>query len=299
MGFDFRLVLQDFAGYLSLECGLARNSIKAYVHDLELFGKFLAEEGVMEFGMVSRGIIMDFLEDSQLAGLLASSLARRLVSIKVFFRYLLAEGLVEYDVSSVMCGPRLAKFLPDMLSNVEVDLLLRVFRGKDKLVRRNAVIMEVLYSSGLRVSELADLLVENVKFERKVLQVVGKGNKERVVPMGRVAQKRLHRYLGEVRPLLDKTGCGVHLFLSINGKRLTRERLWGIVKEAARLAGIERNIYPHMLRHSFASHLLAGGADLRVIQEMLGHADISTTQIYTHVAQDKLRTIHHKFHPRG
>ena len=171
--------------------------------------------------------------------------------------------------------------------------------GKDPLVFRNRTILEVLYACGLRVSEAAGLQVGNVRFDEEILLVKGKGSKERIVPMGKPAQKLLRRFLDELRPQLLKDERQTAVFLSKNGKPLDREWIWNIVKEAAKLAGINKNIYPHTLRHSFASHLLENGADLRVIQEMLGHADISTTQIYTHVDQKRLIQVHKKFHPRG
>ena len=200
-----------------------------------------------------------------------------------------------------MDSPKLWKLLPDFLSPKEVDALLTVYpaTGKDPLIFRNRTILEVLYACGLRVSEAAGLQVGNVRFDEEILLVKGKGSKERIVPVGKPAQKLLRRFLDELRPQLLKDERQTAVFLSKNGKPLDREWIWNIVKEAAKLAGINKNIYPHTLRHSFASHLLENGADLRVIQEMLGHADISTTQIYTHVDQKRLIQVHKKFHPRG
>jgi len=200
-----------------------------------------------------------------------------------------------------MDSPKLWQLLPDFLSSAEVEALINAFprTGKDPLVFRNRTILEIMYACGLRVSETASLKLGSVKFDDETIRVKGKGNKERLVPVGKTALRVLDRYLTEIRPQLVKNPMEATLFLSRNGKKLDREWIWKIVKEAALLAGINKNIHPHTLRHSFASHLLENGADLRVIQEMLGHADISTTQIYTHVNQKQLLEIHHKFHPRG
>jgi len=292
-------LLEQFIGYAALERGLADSSIKAYLSDLRQFLGFLQERERRDPDAVTRGDIMDFLEQCRDSGMATKSIARRLVAIKVFFRYLFRERFVKADVTDVMEGPRLWQVLPGMLSIAEIELLLGAYRGKDKLEQRNRTILETLYASGLRVSELADLRVDGLRFDEGIVRVIGKGDKERIVPMGRPAQRALKRYLEEVRPLLDKSGAAVQAFLSVNGNRLSRKRIWDIVKGAARRAGIDKNIYPHMLRHSFASHLLAGGADLRVIQEMLGHADIATTQIYTHVDKGRLAEVHRRFHPRA
>jgi len=292
-------LLDQFIAFSALERGLADNTIAAYLNDLRSFVEFLDGHGVRTPDAVTRGQIMDFLEEARDTGMAPTSIARRLVAIKVFFRFLLQERVIRVDVTDVMEGPRLWQVLPDMLGVEEIERLLRVFRGKDKLERRNRTILETFYASGLRVSEVAGLTVAGLLLEQGLVRVIGKGDKERIVPIGRPAQRALRSYLEKTRPLLDKTQAAVHVFLSVNGRQLTRDRIWGIVKEAARRAGIDKNIYPHILRHSFASHLLAGGADLRVIQEMLGHADIATTQIYTHVNRDRLTEVHRRFHPRA
>ena len=292
--------LDQFMGYASLERGLAANTLTAYGHDLRQFLAFTGKRGVADPGAVTRDLILDFLEDSHDHGLEAVSLARRLIAVKVFFRYLLQERLIPADVTDTMEGPRLWKMLPEFLSAAEVERLLKAYSGKtDPLERRNRAILELLYASGLRVSELAGLTVQGLNLDAGWLRVVGKGNKERLVPVGRPAQQALRQYLAEVRPVLDKGGGAAQVFLSRTGKPLTRAMVWGIVKAAGVRAGLAKTIYPHLLRHSFASHLLAGGADLRVIQELLGHADISTTQIYTHVDQRRLMDVHRRFHPRA
>ena len=225
-----------------------------------------------------------------------------LSAIRLLFRFLHNEGLLEQTVTDVMDSPKLWMLLPDFLSEAEVTALLQAFdsRSEDPLEVRNRTILEVLYASGLRVSEVASLPLDAVDYDTEMVRVVGKGSKTRLVPIGKPALRALRQYLAEIRPILaEKNPRATQIFLSNNGKRLDRERIWGIVKEAALLAGISKNVHPHTLRHSFASHLLARGADLRVIQEMLGHSDIGTTEIYTHVDQDRLTAIHRKFHPRG
>jgi len=294
-------LLDQFIAWCSLERGLADATVGAYAHDITRFCQFCRERGVEQPEAVGRDLILDFLEDSREQGLQPSSIARRLVSIKVFFRFLWQEGLVPANVTEVMEGPRLWRILPDFLSVQEVTRLLEAFsaRSKDPLERRNRAILETLYAAGLRASELAGLRVDRLFLDEGVVRVVGKGGRERVVPIGRPARQVLQRYLTDVRPLLEKSGPSPYVFLSVRGKPLTRDWVWNIVKQAARRAGIAKNVYPHMLRHSFASHLLAGGADLRVIQELLGHADIATTQIYTHVDEARLARIHRRFHPRA
>jgi integrase/recombinase XerD len=293
-------ILEHFCGYLAVERGLSRNTVSAYHADLTDFAAFLEKSGIGDFNAVDRFHIIDYLSARKEEGLEPATLARRLVAVKVLFRYLFQERFVERNVTEVMDSPKLWMVLPDFLSAQEVDRLLAAYpAGKDPLVFRNKVILEVLYSCGLRVSEAASLKVGSVHFDEEILRVVGKGNKERIVPFGRAAGNLLRRYLANIRPELVRSEKETTLFLSKSGRRLDREWIWRVVKEAAKIAGIHKNIHPHTLRHSFASHLLENNADLRVIQEMLGHADISTTQIYTHVNQKTLLNIHRQFHPRG
>ena len=294
-------ILKHFGGYLSVERGLSENSVSAYLTDLRDFVEFLTAQQKIAFGSVTRDDIISFLSECRTRGLESSSIARRLVSIKVLFRYLFQENLIPNDITDVMDSPKLWKVLPDFLSANEVNAILKIFptTGKDPLVFRNRVILEVMYACGLRVSETAGLRIGDVLKGQSLLRVTGKGDKERIVPIGKTAEKLLIRYMAESRPQLAKDIETQFVFLSRSGKRLDRERIWAIVKDAAMRACVTKNIHPHTFRHSFASHLLENGADLRVIQEMLGHADISTTQIYTHVDQNRLISIHKKFHPRG
>ena len=294
-------MLEHFCGYLIMERGLSRNSVSAYKSDLTDFLEFQEQAGRSSPDQISRDDILDYLGNLRDSGMEAASIARKLVSIKIFFRYLFQEHLIKQNVTSVMDSPKLWRILPEFLSAQEVDAMMRVYpvNAKDFLAIRNRAILEMMYASGLRVSELVNLKTSSVNFETSVVRVLGKGSKERIVPVGHLALQALSRYLTKSRPYLLKSPLEETLFLSDHGRKLNRERIWGIIKETARLAGIEKNIHPHTLRHSFASHLLENHADLRVIQEMLGHADISTTQIYTHVDQRQLLAVHRKFHPRA
>ncbi len=294
-------VLEHFCGYIAIERGLSQNSVMAYRSDLSDFIVYLQRIGRNSFGDVTRDDIIEFLGEHKDAGMEPASLARRLVAIKVFFKYLYQEKLIPENVTTVMDSPKLWRLLPEFISSREVDAMMNVYavNAKDFLAIRNRAILEVMYACGLRVSEVAALKVSSIHFDDAVVRVFGKGSKERIVPIGHLALQALKRYLSKSRPYLLKSPDEPTLFLSNRGKVLDRERIWAIIKETARLAGIRKNIHPHTLRHSFASHLLENGADLRVIQEMLGHADIATTQIYTHVDQRQLLAVHKKFHPRA
>jgi len=292
-----------FVRHIVVERGLAKRTAQAYRSDLLQAADFFARRGFAEWSELGREELLDFLEERRAEGMQSTTVARNLIALKMLFRYLADEELVPVDVTSVMDGPKLWRILPDFLTEDEVDRLLAAFPsggGADALDIRNRTILELLYSTGMRVSEAAALPLAAVDFESELLRVRGKGGKERIVPVGVPGLKLLRRYLDVARPeLAAAVPRSPYVFLSHRGKKLNRERIWQVVKLAAERAGIEKNIHPHSLRHSFASHLLAHGADLRVIQEMLGHADIATTEIYTHVESDKLLAIHRKFHPRG
>jgi integrase/recombinase XerD len=294
-----RECFNDFIGHLRLERGLSLRTAKAYGSDMELFIRYLESLKINDWDEVRREDIEDFLEMDPDHRMEPTTIARRLVSIKVFFRYLVEEQIVKNDITDILEGPRKRLQLPGFLTEEEVDRLIAAYTGNDILTIRNRAIIEVLYASGLRASEITRLRLDKVEFNESYLRVIGKRDKERVVPFGREASGCMAAYLREARPKLDKSGKALEFFLSRTGKALTRERIWMIVTEAARIAGIEKDIYPHMLRHSFATHLLSHGADLRVIQEMLGHADISTTQIYTHMDSSRFANAHQQFHPRA
>ena len=221
------------------------------------------------------------------------------MAIKIFFRFCRNRQFAERDPAELLPLPRLERYLPETLNEAEVERLLSVNLTGRPFPLRDRAMLELLYASGLRISELTGARLENLNLDERVIRVIGKGNKTRLVPVGRKACEAIATYLAHERPGLVTPRSGSEIFLSRHGKKLTSQRVWQIVKESAALAGFEKNVYPHLMRHSFATHLLSHGADLRIIQEMLGHADISTTQIYTHVDQNRLRTIHRKFHPRG
>jgi integrase/recombinase XerD len=250
---------------------------------------------------VTREQIVDYLAAERARGLSVNSVSRRLVAVKVFFRHLQQEGLLDRNVTEVMDSPRLWKVLPGVLSPREVERLLTAPGGAGPLPARDKALLELMYASGLRVSEAAGLTVADVKTAEGYLRCRGKGNKMRVVPFGQTARAAVERYLDEARPRLVKPGREAEpgLFLTYRGRRFSRKGVWKLVRGYALRAGIEKRVTPHTLRHSFATHLLANGAPLRVIQEMLGHADIATTQVYTHVDQGRLRAVHAQFHPRA
>ena len=222
-----------------------------------------------------------------------------MVALKIFFRFLNGQGALSRDPTETLTLPRINRYLPETLNELQAQHLIESIQTNQPLGLRDRAIVELLYASGLRISELANALLENMNFEDRILRVTGKGNKMRLVPVGRKACDALTAYLSAERPKLVKQRSRSEIFLSTRGSKLTTARIWQIVKARAKHSGLETNIYPHLLRHSFATHLLGNGADLRIIQEMLGHADISTTQVYTHVDQQRLKAVHRKFHPRA
>jgi len=294
-----KALISQFLNYLSLERGLSVNTSEAYKADLETFVTYLGGVGIDSINDVTREIIMDYLESERARGISVNTVSRRLVAIKVFFKFLQQEGLLSKNVTEVMESPRLWRILPDTLSIREVERLLAAPEGDEKIAIRNRAILELLYGAGLRVSELCYLKTGDVKMDSQYVRVVGKGQKTRIVPFGRRAYEAINRYMTESRPFFLKNTESEYLFLTYRGKPFSRKGIWKLIKQLALRAGIQKDISPHTLRHSFASHLLANGAPLRIIQEMLGHADIATTQIYTHVDQGRLQSVHAKYHPRA
>jgi integrase/recombinase XerD len=293
-------LVEQFLDYLTLEGGLSPRTREAYGGDLTRFAGFMAQRNIDAFNSVTRRHVLDFLEAEKERGLSVNSLSRRLVAIKVFFRYLQQEGLIGRNVTEVMDSPRLWKVLPATLSMKEVDRLLGQIVGGDPQALRDRALLETFYATGLRVSEMTDLKIEDVHFDSGYLRCVGKGNKARIVPFADSTRRHLEKYLGQARSrFLGDRPDSRHLFLTRRGGRFSRKSIWKMIKHYARRAGIAKPVSPHTLRHSFASHLLANGAPLRIIQEMLGHADIATTQIYTHVDQDRLKAVHARYHPRA
>ena len=295
-----RFLVDQFLDHLALERGLSENTRLAYGHDLAEFLAFLSRRGRAGIQEVERRDILDFLMEGKRKGLAAASLARRLVAIKVFFRHLAQEGLLAVNVADAMESPRLWKILPPTLTREEVDRLLATPNPATPRGLRDRAILETFYATGLRVSELAALTLDSLHFDAEYIRCVGKGDKERVVPIGGRAIAAVQAWLERGRPAYAARGAaGRAVFLSRLGRPLTRNGLWRHIRAYARKAGIRKELSPHTLRHSFASHLLANGASLRVIQEMLGHADIATTQIYTHVDQGRLQAVHRQYHPRA
>lgn len=292
--------IDQFLLYLATERGLSENYQLSTRRSLETFAHWMAEQRkVTDPGGVTLDHLTDFLADRKRSGLAASSLRLEVIALKIFFRFLAGRGVIENDTAEPLDSPRLERYLPETLNEPAIQQLLESIDTGKPLGRRDRAILELLYASGLRVSELTQARLEALHLDEQVIRVTGKGNKTRLVPVGATACEAIRTYLDQERPSLVGRKTGSHVFLSRRGGPLTTQRIWQIVKERARLAGLEENVYPHLLRHSFATHLLGNGADLRVIQELLGHADIATTQIYTHVDQKRLKQVHRQFHPRA
>ena len=292
-------MLDQFLDYLHLEKGLSPNTGEAYRSDLEDFISWLQRNKVTSLNDVTRRHIMDYLLYLQEQSRAPTTMSRHLVSIRVFFRFLQQEGALSVNITDVMDAPKLWKLLPETLSVTEVEKLLQAPDLKRREGIRDKAMLVLLYSTGLRVSELVGLKVDDLHADERYVRCIGKGRKERVIPYGESAYVSVQRYLDEVRGGWNKNPLQRHLFLSRRDLPLSRKTFWRLIKVYAARAGVNRDISPHTLRHSFASHLLANEAPLRVIQEMLGHADISTTQIYTHVDSSRLKSVHQKFHPRA
>ncbi len=291
--------LDLFMDYLSAERGLSANTLDAYRRDLARYVDFLKARGLENIAPVKRDDIKGFLWKERERGLAASSVARGLAAVRVFHRFLAGEKLIEDDVASSVETPKTLKSLPECLTLKEIEAMLAVPNLRQPQGLRDHALLELLYATGLRASELVHLRLKDVNFELGIIKVKGKGGKERVIPFGSHALKSLARYGQRSRPRLARAHAGEEaLFLTRLGRRMSRQALWMILKKIARLARLEKKLYPHIFRHSFATHLLERGADLRIVQEMLGHTDISTTQIYTHVDRGRLKRIHEKFHPR-
>ena len=295
------VAIKQFQGYLRLEKSLSPNSVEAYVRDITKLQQFLIMQQ-LHVGptQVTTSVLHDFLATLQGLGLGATSQARTLSGLRAFFDFLIMEDLLKLDPTDTLEAPKTGRHLPDTLSYPEVEqLLAAIDLSTDEGLRARAL-LEVLYSSGLRVSELCDLRLSNIYAEQGFVKVVGKGNKERLVPIGREALKHLNFYLSGVRGYLDiKSGAEDFVFLSQRGRPLSRITVFTTLKKLAEQAGLRKTISPHTLRHSFATHLIEGGADLRAVQEMLGHASITTTEIYTHLDRDFLRQVITEFHPRS
>jgi len=289
----------QYLNYLLIEKGLSSKTLDSYGSDMAMYLSFLEENKIINISDADTPVILKHLISMRDAGLGARSRARHLVTIRGFYRFLVQEKILKHDPTRLIDLPKSGLKLPDVLSVEEVRLLLSTPDVKTPAGSRDTAMIELLYAAGLRVSELINLKLQDVNLEAGFVRVFGKGSKERVVPIGLFAKQRIDDYLKTARPLILKNIPSRYLFVARAGKPMTRQGFWKLIKRYALKAGFNKKITPHSLRHSFASHLLEGGADLRAVQLMLGHVDISTTQIYTHVAREHLKKIHEKFHPRG
>jgi integrase/recombinase XerD len=292
--------IEEFLLYLATERGLSDHYQLSTRLSLEAFSKWaVATPGISSVAGIKRDHLTDFLGHRKRLGFATASIKLVVVAIKVFFRWLQARGKISVDPAELLPLPRLDQYLPETLNEQQIEQLLGALPADGPFAARNRAIFEVLYACGVRVAELCGARIEDLDLETRIIRVTGKGDKMRVIPVGSKAADALHLYLSRERPELVRKWTRSHLFLSVRGKALTPDRIWQLVKEAARAAGLQENVYPHLLRHSFATHLLGNGADLRIIQELLGHSDIATTQIYTHVDQQRLKSVHYRFHPRA
>lgn len=289
-------ILNSFLMHLASERGLAQNTLHAYRRDLENVEEFLGTRSATLLRARAEDL-RAYLQSQSRKGRSTRTVARRYAALRVFLKFLAAEG---HDVGALLQQierPKPERSLPKILSRAQVNQLIAAPDPKSRLFARDVAIIELLYASGLRASELCDLKMRDVNLQVDCVRVLGKGMKERIVPLGNAAKEAIQRYLLECRPLLEKKPTD-RMFLSRTGKPLDRIALWMLIEKYGRKSGLLKSISPHVLRHCFASHLLGGGADLRIVQELLGHSDIATTQIYTHVDQARLKSIHEKYHPR-
>lgn len=292
--------LQDFMHYLQIERGLSANTLQSYRRDLERYQKYIEKDlKMISWNEINRENIISFLYLLKDEGKATATVSRTISSIRLFHQFLVRERLVEKDASLHIETPKNARKLPDVLSIQEVEILLDI-NGTEPLKVRNKAMFELLYATGLRVTELISLKTSDLHLTMGFVQCYGKGSKERIVPIGQTAIKAIERYLSRARSeLMKRSNNHYVLFVNQHGRPLTRQGFWKVLRTEASLSGIGKTITPHTLRHSFATHLLENGADLRAVQEMLGHEDISTTQIYTHVTKIRLKEVYNTYHPRA
>ena len=289
--------ISSFLAWVQLERGLSKNTVESYESDLIQCACFLHKQGSSNWQAVSLEHVSDWISSLTLDGYAVASLARKLSALRMLARFLLGEGNLQNDFTELLSNPKKGRFLPHALSIEEMERFLSAPDLTTPLGKRDRAIFELMYGSGLRVSEVSSVLVNAVNLEEGFARIFGKGSKERIVPVGKEAVMAIRNYLHGGRPELVKDRSGGELFLSKRGTPISRKMIWVLVKDYARRAGIEKNLTPHGLRHSFATHLLMGGADIRAVQEMLGHSDVGTTQIYTHVESQRLVEEHTNFHP--
>ena len=299
MATDQVFALEAFAQYLTLERGAARNTVAAYRRDLRHLLEYLEGKGVASPAAATSQSLREFVFRLKDLGLAPTSIRRHVSAVRTYYRFLVGEGLVVRDPTERLQSPKKWRTVPSVLSVPEVERLIGAPHSDDALAWRDRALVEFGYATGARVSEIVGVRVKDVLFDEGLVRLFGKGSKERLVPIGRRALGAVALYNREIRPLVEKgKGRGV-LFLNARGAPLSRVGAWGIIKRLAKTAGIAKRVTPHTLRHTFATHLLEGGADLRAVQEMLGHADLSTTQLYTSVDREYLRSVHRQFHPRA
>ncbi len=288
-----------FLNFLLVEKGLSKNTLEAYSRDIARYRRFLAENNTIVFSEEDTPLILKYLIHLRNSGLAARSRARHLVAIRALYRFLVQEKNLLTDSTRSIDLPKTSLKLPDVLSRQEIERLMQAPVVDKALGARDAAMLELLYAAGLRVSELVNLKLQDINLESGFVRVLGKGSKERIVPIGMQAKQQIDHYLSAGRSSQLKDKSSPYLFVARAGRPMTRQGFWKLLRRYAQKAGLNKKVTPHSLRHSFASHLLEGGADLRAVQVMLGHVDISTTQIYTHVTRDHLKQLHRKFHPRG
>ena len=291
--------LESFRDFLALESGHSAHTVESYLRDLRRLGEFATSRGVRDPGRLTRALLREFVYLLKDIGHSPASIRRGVSAIHTYFGFLVGEGRVTIDPSDRLESPRRGRVLPEVLTVQEVESLLGSPGVEEPLAWRDRALLELGYGAGLRVSELCGLSMTDLLLAESLVRVYGKGGKERLVPIGRSVIGAVSVYLHTMRPELDKGKSRSRVLLNARGQPLSRVGAWGVVKRATERAGITKRVTPHTLRHSFATHLLEGGADLRAVQEMLGHADLSTTQIYTHVDREYLRSVHKQFHPRG
>ncbi len=289
-----------YLDYLFIERGMAQNTLESYSRDLHRYLAFVqTNRKISDIDNVTPEIVVDYLTKLREEGLAANSMNRALAALRGFYKYLLREKVIAQNPLAHIELAKVWMKLPETISKEEMKTILAQSGNRNNAAIRNTAMLELLYATGIRVSELINLTMNSINWQVGFLIVMGKGSKERIVPIGRIAYDCVRRYVDEIRPkFMQKKSTDV-LFLSRFGKKFTRQGFWKIVVACARQAGLQKKVYPHTFRHSFASHLLEGGADLRTVQVMLGHSDIATTQIYTHITRERLKEVHRKFHPRA